>query len=39
MAEKSAEQFTRFRAKYCLKTCQEQHEDGRHLLSGVYLQA
>ena len=38
MVEQSVEHFTRLTAKYCLKTWQEQHEDGRHLLFGVYLQ-
>ena len=30
--------ITLFSAKYCPKTWYEQHEDGRHLLFGVYLQ-
>ena len=38
MAEQSAEHFTRFTAKYCLKSKQEQNEDGGHLLFAVYLQ-
>ena len=32
MKKESAEHFTLFSAKYCPKTWQEQHEDGRHLL-------
>ena len=38
MAEQSAEHFTRFTAKCCLYTWQEQHDGKRHLLFGVYLQ-
>ena len=38
MAEQSAEHFTHFTAKYCVKTWQEQHEDGRHLLFGASWQ-